>query len=358
MSTKNPLGIESTESDEPVSRDEFNRLVEYVETLERCIRAEDAQERLVDYINELVNTIESQDEIITKKDDIIERQDDALERKDVIIERHDEMLNKKDEIIEEQHDTLDRKDEIIDGQHEIIEEQEETIEGQGEILDELQDDIDGVTELIEDAIGEELEEYIDNETATVELRGDDEGASLTDLWIADIPVGKIIDSNRQRSGDAATKAAEALETADGPDPENVAENEQAARQIAQTVGEHLTMQPAAVCDNVNQERTQFILKNIKHYAKKGRSGWLLEPSKIRSVLYAKEETPAAAHDQTIARVRETFADFCDDEVEIVEVGRQKIVQFSDDIVKRCTNLKKIRERCPSLVCDAEKPVSG
>lgn len=191
----------------------------------------------------------------------------------------------------------------------------------------------------------------------VEIRdegSEDEGPFLDALWMLEKPLGTLVDQNHQRAKDAL-KASEEL---DGPDPEDIAQNEEAARQIAQTPGERLTMMPEDVCENVNQKRTRFLLTDLKRYAQKAKDGWVLDPSTIRSVLYAREQTAASEHDQTVARVRDCLDPFCDDEVAIVRSGQKKLLHFTEDIVKRCANLKKIHDRCPSLVCESQTPVSG
>lgn len=146
------------------------------------------------------------------------------------------------------------------------------------------------------------------------------------------------------------EAEEDLPDSGGMDGE---EGEVAASQIAQTPLERTTVLPKEICDYVNDKRARHLAMDLKQYARKGKSGYLLEPSDIADVLYSREKSPAAAHDNTVSRVREILAEQGGEEVQVVETGRKKVVHFTEEIVKRLRNLAKLRDRCPSLVCEED-----
>lgn len=140
------------------------------------------------------------------------------------------------------------------------------------------------------------------------------------------------------------------------------EGEAAAAQIAQTPLERTTVLPEDFCDYVNDRRARHLAMDLKQYARSAKSGYILEPSDIADILYSREQSPVAAHDETVARVREILDDTGGDEVQVIDRGRKKIVHFTEEIVSRLTNLGKLRDRCPSLVssdvCDSKSGGRG
>lgn len=157
------------------------------------------------------------------------------------------------------------------------------------------------------------------------------------------------------------EAAEDQSSPSDPEGMDTEEGEVAASQIAQTPLERTTVLPEEICDYINDRRARHLAMDVKEYARSAKSGYILEPGDIADILYSREQTPAAAHDNTVSRVREILAEQGGDEVEIVDRGRKKIVHFTDEIVSRLSNLGKLRDRCPSLtarVCDDESGVRG
>lgn len=137
--------------------------------------------------------------------------------------------------------------------------------------------------------------------------------------------------------------------------------EAATDSIAQTFIEQLTVLPEGVTNSANVKRARFLAMDLKQYAEKGRDGWILDAEHIKNALYAKEQDPAAAHDQTVERVRNILAENGGDDVTVEQQSRgrrKKVVAFSTNIVSRLTNLGQIREQAPSLVCEDRIPETG
>lgn len=139
------------------------------------------------------------------------------------------------------------------------------------------------------------------------------------------------------------------------------EAELKANSISQTFIEKLTTLPEGVTKSANVKRARFIAMDLKQYAARGRNGWILDAERIKNALYAREQNSAAVHDQTVERVRNILDKNGGDDVVVGQQShgkKKKIVQFSDNIVSRLSNLAKVREETPSLVCESRIPEEG
>ena len=108
---------------------------------------------------------------------------------------------------------------IIDQQAETIDAQQAQLDAQDNTIDTQQDQLNAQDETI-DAQQEQIQELKDEQS--IELRGceNPERAVLEDIWIADQPVGRVLENTTKRAKDLSDR----VETLEESDPEQVKED--------------------------------------------------------------------------------------------------------------------------------------
>ena len=100
-------------------------------------------------VRELRENVDSQRELIERKDERINNQGELIERKDEWINNQRELFERKDEWINNQRVLIERKDERINNQRELIESKDEWINNQRELIERKDEWINNQRELIE-----------------------------------------------------------------------------------------------------------------------------------------------------------------------------------------------------------------
>ncbi|WP_129116700.1 hypothetical protein [Halegenticoccus tardaugens] len=205
----------------------------------------------------------------------------------------------------------------------------------------------------------------------VELRDvdDDADAALEHIWIADQPVGRLLDAGRKRTkalskrvdldtendtlrdefeeyreqnekGKADIRRWVAdLEDSLGETPGSGTDADVSQPTSLSTPLERIVALPDTVAAEeltANQERARFIATDVTDYARKVPAGFMIESSSLRRVLAAKED--GSVHTETVSRVMEFLDRFGEDDVELVKRRGTRRVVFSPRLVERFRRL--------------------
>ena len=190
-----------------------------------------------------------------------------------------------------------------------IENLKETVEAQSKRIDELEETVDQQTERIE-----HLEAQPENELIEVKSEGDTSG--LMDIWIADIPLGSILQKTTE-DVDRAHNRLDEVETVTSNNGTPGVDANKTESQDVKTPLERVCALPEHIADReltANQERARFIARDIQNYAEKAPAGHIIDSRAIKRVLTAAEGK--RPHTQTVARVM----DFLD------ELGKKEVQQ--------------------------------
>ncbi|WP_129116739.1 hypothetical protein [Halegenticoccus tardaugens] len=222
----------------------------------------------------------------------------------------------------------------------------------------------------------------------VELRDveDDADAALEHIWIADQPVGRLLDSSSKRAKTLSSRVDD-LETESQTCRDELEEyreqNEKGKADIRRWVAdledslgeatsietegsatrsaslstplERIVALPDTMIDEeltANQERARFIATDVTDYARKVPAGFMIDSSSLRRVLAAKED--GSVHTETVSRVMEFLDRFGEDDVELVKRRGTRRVVFSPRLVERLGRLGRLGAQSQT----AETDVAG
>lgn len=123
---------------------------------------------------------------------------------------------------------------------------------------------------------EQLEAH--RETAPIEINSDGDTAGLTDIWIAGIPLGSIL-QNTTEDADRAHNRLDDVETV-------TAESHDVKTPLERICGlpEHIADRELTT----NQERARFIARDVRDYTEKAPAGLVLNSRTITKVITASK----------------------------------------------------------------------
>ncbi|KYH23952.1 hypothetical protein HAPAU_40310 [Halalkalicoccus paucihalophilus] len=130
---------------------------------------------------------------------------------------------------------------------------------------------------------EELEAQRDNDP--IEINADGDTAGLTDIWIAGIPVGSIL-QNTTEDVDRAHSRLDDVQALASNNGASGAETTTESQNV-ETPLERICALPEHVADREltsNQERARFIARDVRDYAEKAPAGLVLDSRTITKVL--------------------------------------------------------------------------
>jgi vacuolar-type H+-ATPase subunit I/STV1 len=179
---------------------------------------------------------------------------------------------------------------------------------------------------------EELEAQRDNDL--IEINADGDTAGLTDIWVAGIPLGSIL-QNTTEDVDRAHSRLDDVEAVASENSTPGGEMNTAESHETTTPLERICALPEHVADReltTNQERARFIARDVRDYAEKAPAGLVLDSQTIAKVITAAEGTKP--HTQTVARVMDFLANLGKDEVEQTKRRGKKLVVVDEEAADR------------------------
>lgn len=147
-------------------------------------------------------------------------------------------------------------------------------------LDQLAERVDALEQKLEekDERIDELEERLEQQEQLVDDRtpDDEEGSNLTDVFLADVPVGRVLNETDKRVSKLERKAISSGE----PEPaEEIDEEAPPIFTLLQTPEPNL---------EPTERRARFLWKDLGDYAQKAPAGLVLSASDAKRVLNAAE----------------------------------------------------------------------
>jgi hypothetical protein len=191
---------------------------------------------------------------------------------------------------------------------EIVREQSETIEQQDDRINELEREDD-----------ENTENKTKDAQELVEVRTDNEVVTLKDIWIADQPLGKIINGLEKKIGDTRKMIQGSGEST---------ENDNGRSPLAQVID--LPAETAKEALTANQERGRRIAQRAKKLGTNTPEGLVVRSSDIAEQLKKWGES---THTETVSRVMEFITDLGGDDVRSKMHKGNRILVFNPDRVK-------------------------
>lgn len=191
----------------------------------------------------------------------------------------------------------------------IIREQGETIEQQNERIEDLEGENDDPDDL-------------------VEVRSDDpENGTLEDVWIAGLPLGKILDKIETKTSGignleeriAALEADQAGEDVDQGDDRSP---------LAQLID--LPKEKAKEVLTENQARARTVAQRARELGTKTKAGLVVKSRAVKETL---RDLGDSDHDETVRRVMDFIADFGKGEVATKMHKGKRILVFDPDRVE-------------------------
>jgi hypothetical protein len=176
---------------------------------------------------------------------------------------------------------------------------EPTVESVSERLEALTARVEELEAEVErkDERTEQLEAQRDNDP--IEINADGDTAGLTDIWVAGIPLGSILQNTTEDVGRAHSRLddveAVASENSASGGEMNTAESHDTTTPL-----ERICALPEHIADReltTNQERARFIARDVRDYAA---AGLVLTSRTITKVITAVEGTKP--HTQIVARL--------------------------------------------------------
>ncbi|MDL5363800.1 hypothetical protein [Halalkalicoccus sp. NIPERK01] len=203
----------------------------------------------------------------------------------------------------------------------------EQLEALTERVAELEAEVERKDERIE-----QLEAHREHDP--IEIRSDEDTAGLTDIWIAEIPVGSILQSTTENA-DRAQNRLDELEEATATNGTSGVETDKTQPHDIETPLERICALPEHIADReltTNQERARFIAHDVRDYAEKAPAGLVLNSRTITKVIAAVEGTKP--HTQTVARVMDFLEKLGKDEVEQTKRRGKKLVVIDEEAADR------------------------
>jgi hypothetical protein len=179
---------------------------------------------------------------------------------------------------------------------------------------------------------EELEAQ--REHTPVEIESDDDTAGLTDIWVAGIPLGSIL-QNTTENADRAHNRLDDVEEIASNNGTSGAQTDTTESHNVETPLERICTLPEHVADReltTNQKRARFIARDVRDYAEKAPAGLVLDSQTIAKVITAAEGSKP--HTQTVARVMNFLSKLGKDEVEQTKRRGKKLVVVEEEAADR------------------------
>lgn len=164
---------------------------------------------------------------------------------------------------------------------------------------------------------QKLEALVDDRTPD-----DEEGSNLTDVYIADVPVGRVLNETDKR----VSKLERKTTPAEPGEPEAVDDFDEAAPPI------YTLLQTPEPNLKPTERRTRFLWKDLGDYARKAPVGLVLSASDAKRVLNAAEPDESDADRITSKQVGRVFylmKDLTRDVAEIREKGGERQLVVPD-----------------------------
>ncbi len=108
------------EGDCPEKYREIIRRLERANANPDVRRTMDAEDEILEELQELEREIERKDKVLAERDQALEEKDQVLEEKDQALEKKDQALEEKDQALEEKAETIENQDKTIEEQQKII----------------------------------------------------------------------------------------------------------------------------------------------------------------------------------------------------------------------------------------------
>lgn len=177
---------------------------------------------------------------------------------------------------------------------------------------------------------EQVDESVDDETNEVEIRGD----GLADLWIADYPVGRIVDGVRTDCN-AVESRVDALEDDETEDATAGVDGATSPAHKPESPLEQVVGLPEHATDSLsaNQERARFVAKDIADYGTSVPAGVAITAGEIRRILVAKDED-SRVHPETVSRVITFLDDLGKEDVTVKKRRGERRIIFDEDAITR------------------------
>ncbi|KYH23979.1 hypothetical protein HAPAU_40580 [Halalkalicoccus paucihalophilus] len=173
-----------------------------------------------------------------------------------------------------------------------------------------------------------------HEHTPVEIKSDGDTAGLTDIWVAGIPLGSIL-QNTTENADQAHNRLDNVEAVTSNNSTSGAETDTAESYETNTPLERICALPEHVADReltTNQKRARFIARDVRDYAEKAPAGLVLDSQTIAKVITAAEGSKP--HTQTVARVMDFLAKMGKGEVEQTKRRGKKLVVVEEEAADR------------------------
>lgn len=171
---------------------------------------------------------------------------------------------------------MDRLEDELEAEREERRRLEDELEEERERRRELEHALEDVPDLLEDRTPEDVE-----------------GTNLTDVWLAGQPLGKLLESTRDRLEDLEKR----LEGEEAEEAATLAEDAPPIYRLLQTPAEAL---------EPTERRTRFLWADLSDYASRTPKGYVLPASDARRVLNAAEPEDSDADRITSKQVGRVF----------------------------------------------------
>jgi len=202
----------------------------------------------------------------------------------------------------------------LDRLREIVREQGETIKHQNERIDELEDEDDG-----SEKKAQEL----------VEVRSDEEFPEVSDIWIAGLPFGKLLDTVRSKIGDDGGLEDRLIDLEARSDRNGEGTDGNGGRSpLAQLID--LPAETAKEALTANQDRGRRIADRAKKLGDNTPKGLVVRSSDIATQLKKWGES---THTETVSRVIDFINEFGGDDVVSGRHKGRRILVFNPTRVK-------------------------
>ena len=201
----------------------------------------------------------------------------------------------------------------VDRLREIVREQGETIEQQDERIDELEREHDN----------KDAQELVD-------VRTDEEVVELSDVWIAGLPFGKVLNTLKtivRDDGGLIDRLIDLEETSTQTEQTDEKSPDDRVSPLAQTI--NLPVEHAQEVLTANQQRGRKVAQRARELGTNTRAGLVVHSSDIAGMLRREGES---AHSETVSRVMDFINRLGKDDVESKLYKGKRILVFDPDRV--------------------------
>lgn len=193
---------------------------------------------------------------------------------------------------------------------------------------------------------EDVEEKQEQQSDIIDIQSDDGNPVLGDIWVAGIPVGKIIQNARKKSDDAHSRIDDTEET-HNQDPDPGCEPD---KDNSRTPMEQITALPYDMARNQLKkvhQRAKHVMMEADTWGDRTRKGIVLDSGTIRKILTSSELVDGRAHTQTVSRVMDEMEKLGKKKVSLVMKRGKRRVALDDEMVQWISN------GC----CDGDQPTT-